>query len=422
MKNTTTKPSTIPARRRRGRRLLVIGVLLLALLGSWFGYRGITGRPAGSPQAVELADAGLSDELTSATVLAVGEATHGTSEFRVVWRQVAQKVADRGFTSIVLEENTGSVSRVNEWVQGGPGTVEQAVGNFGFRLSRTREMADFLGWAREYNRGKPAAQRIQFYGLDMQRPVADRDLALGWLSSRDKQAAATVGAPLADVTDDTAYDSGAGRFQAAATALQQQVDRLAAEATDDAALRARASARSLVEATRRGAQGAKSYDRDAALAEQLAWLVEQRARTGAKHTLLLAHNGHVDKSGQASMAPGAKLGVLAAQRWGSSYRVIGVDARRVWLTDQGKTHGFTVNSPVRGIFAGTSVGYLELAQASPENRVVLDRSLPMASAGSPFSTLQRWLPFFHEVRVAPSQAFDALIYVNDSHPTHPLDR
>ncbi|MEL4359040.1 MULTISPECIES: hypothetical protein [unclassified Luteococcus] len=75
---------------------------------------------------------------------------------------------------------------------------------------------------------------------------------------------------------------------------------------------------------------------------------------------------------------------------------------------------------MRGIFAGTRVGYLETAQANPENRAVLDRALPMASAGSPFNQLQRWLPFFHEVKVTPSQAWDALVYVNDSHPVTPV--
>lgn len=412
--------------RRHGRvrtaltALVVVLALVVGTVGLWSGQRWYSGRPAGTPQAVELAQAEFSTEMTSATVLAVGEATHGTSEFRKVWQQVAEKVVDKGFTTIVLEENTGSVSRVNEWVQGGPGTVEQAVAKFGFRLSRTREMADFLTWARQYNQGKPAAARVQFYGLDMQRPEADRDIALAWLASKDDATAKTLSADLKGVSEDTAYDKGAGGFTAAAEKLQRRIDELAGQQGDDASLRASASARSLVQATVRGAQGVKSYDRDKALAEHLGWLVDQRQKSGAEHSLLFFHNGHLDRAGQASAAGGSKLGQLSVERWGDKYKVIGVDATLVRLRVGDASHEFTVNSPVRGIFSGTTVGYLQLAQASAENRPVLERAMPMASAGSEFSQLYAAVPLLHEVKVTPVVAWDALIHVRESHPVTPL--
>lgn len=413
-----------PARRSRARSALITLAVLCALiaasLGLWTGQRWYSGRPAGHPQAVELAQAELSSQMTDATVLAVGEATHGTSEFRRAWQQVAEKVVDKGFTTIVLEENVGRVSLVNEWVQGGPGTAEQAVAKFGFRLSRTREMADFLTWARQYNQGKQPAQRVHFYGLDMQRPVADREIALTWLAGRDAAAAKALTAQLKDVNDDTAYDEGAGRFTAAAEKLQRSVEAAAGPSGDDASLRARASARSLVQAMVRGSQGVNAYDRDKALAEHLGWLVEERDAAGAEHSLLFFHNGHLDRAGKATAVAGSKLGVLAAQRWGEKYKVIGVDATVVRLSDQGTTHEFTVHSPVRGIFADTKVGYLELAQASAQNREVLERAMPMASAGAGFGRLQGLVPFFHEVRLTPATSWDALIHVDESHPVTPL--
>lgn len=414
---------------RRARRLLIIlaailllvagviilGVILILVTGA------LASRPAGTPEAVELADADLSDNMTSATVLAVGEATHGTREFRTAWQTVAQKVADKGFTTIALEENAGPVTLVDAYVQGGPGTAEEAAQRFGFRLNKTREMADFLKWAREYNEGRAEDQRIRFYGLDMQRPTGDRDVALTWLRDVNAEAAASLTKRLESITSSTANDKDAGTsLLPVAQDLKSAVDTAASGRNDDATLRAQLSATALVQGMKRASVGVSTYDRDAALHDNLAWLVQQRETAGGHHTLLLAHNGHVDRAGQASTAPGSKLGVLAAQHWGDKYRVIGTDARIVKLTNDGQVFSFTVNSPIRGIFAGTKVGYLEVATSSPTNREVLNRAMPMASAGNLFASWYAWIPFFHEIRVTPAQDWDALIYIDESSPTTPL--
>lgn len=415
---------TTPHRHRRSRRrrlpLILAAAVPLVLIAGWVGYRAVVSAPAGTPQARELAEVSLSGEMTSATVLAVGEATHGTREFRLAWRDIADKVSGRGFTTIVLEENSGCVSLVNEWIQGGPGTAEDAVRRFGFRLSKTQEMVDFVSWMRRHNEGKPERQRIQLYGIDAQRPEADRQVALSWLKTIDAASAAGLGERLGGVNADSAYEPDVtGTLLPAAKELQQRVD-ASADPTDGNALRAQLSARALVAALTRGQSGSAGFDRDASMAELLGWLVDQRGLVGAKHTLLFAHNGHLDRAGQSSKAPGAKLGVLAAERWGEAYKVIGVDSRVTQLSDSGTTYRFTVNSPLRGIFAGTRVGYLELGQASAENRAVLERSMPMASAGNGFSAPQAWLPFLHEVAVVPSQAWDALIYLEHTEPVTPL--
>lgn len=410
----------------RRRFVLPVLVLVLALLAGGLLCHHRRSAPAGTPQAVELADAKLPDELTSATVLAVGEATHGTREFRVAWQQVAAKVADQGFTTIALEENAGRVSLVDQWVQGGPGTAEQAVEQFGFRFNRTREMVDFVTWARDYNQTRPAVQKVRFYGLDMQRPDQDRDLAIGWLADHDAAAAKQFAQKLAGVTDDTAYDKdSAGSLLPAARELNNRVNSLAGknagdQAAPDDELRARLSARALEQSLQRGSQGVTGYDRDKALFGNLDFLVTQRALAGSGRTLLLAHNGHVDRNGSATMAPGSKLGTLSVERWGDKYKVIGADSRHTRLQDSGAERSFTVNSSVRGMFTGIRTGLLVFSQASPENAEVLQRRVPMATAGSPFPRWHAWLPFSHQVKLVHADAWDALIFVDETTPTTPL--
>ncbi|WP_394275231.1 erythromycin esterase family protein [Luteococcus sp.] len=403
------------------RTAVVVLVVALMVGGAGIGlWRHVTA-PAGVAEAVELADVQLPSRLTEATVLAVGEATHGTAEFREAWTTIALKAAEEGFTTIALEESAGPVSQVDAWVQGGPGSAEEAAGRFGFALNRTRQMADFLTALRKWNAAHPE-DPVRLHGLDVQRAVPDREVALEWLRGKDPKAAARLAPRLDAITRDTAWEQDQARAMLEpARQLAAAVERAAQGAGDDASLRARLSARTLVQGMERGSEGIDSWDRDAALHQNLRFLVEQRAGAGGRHTLLLAHNGHVDRSGAATMAPGSKLGVLNHQHWGDDYRVVGADAHRVRLQDDGSVHSFTVGSPVRGIFAGTRIGFVDFAEVAPANRAVLQEQHPMASAGSPFAAWQAWLPPMHQIGVVPATSWDALVYVTDSHPTDPLE-
>ena len=68
-------------------------------------------------------------------------------------------------------------------------------------------------------------------------------------------------------------------------------------------------------------------------------------------------------------------------------------------------------TPLRGMFTGTTQGYLEFAMASAENRELLGRPVRMASAGEAFQQWQAWIPWFNSVEMVPSASYDALILV-----------
>src|SRR5699024_11883342 len=122
--------------------------------------------------------------LGAATVLALGEAPHGNAELRLARLTLVQKLPR--FRALGFEEDYGSVALVNEWVQGGPGTAEEAARRFGFALSHTAEMAELLQWIRDHNAGVPAAQRLQLIGMDVQRVDANQQVALDWLAAHDR--------------------------------------------------------------------------------------------------------------------------------------------------------------------------------------------------------------------------------------------
>ncbi len=411
-----------PVRRRRGRALIIV-VLALALVAVAGGaVHWWQTRPQGSPQAVEFATAPLSPELTGATVLALGEATHGNAEFQRLRLSLVQKLPE--FRALVLEEDYGSTARVNEFIQGGPGTAEEAVQRFGFVLNHTAEMAELLGWLRDHNADVTAEQRIQLVGIDVQRIDANKEIALSWLTRHDPDVAKRLRAQLTDWTDATRGAADAAeRDRRARPVVQQLATAISTTPDKPGRLLASNAARALTQYLDLNEAGMDYGKRRAELmADNLNRTVAEQHERGNDHSLLFAHNGHVD---EASAAFGYRdLGGLAADRLGDGYRVIGTEfVSSRFRTGEGRQRWeVTMNNPtpLRGMFTGTTQGYLEFAVASAENRELLGRPVRMASAGEAFQQWQAWIPWFNSVEMVPSASYDALILVQQATPVTPL--
>ncbi|MFW6598039.1 erythromycin esterase family protein [Propionibacteriaceae bacterium Y2011] len=410
------------SRHRTGRTLVIIALALALVVGGIVGWRAWTTRAQGEPQAVEFAEATISPELADATVLALGEATHGNAELQLLRLSLAQKLPQ--FRAIALEEDYGSVAMVDDFVQGGPGTAQEAARRFGFVLNHTAEMAAVLQGIRDLNADRPPTERIQLVGIDVQRVDANRELSLGWLRQHEPAEAAAVRAALEPWTDGTASGDGAAERRAAA---KPSVDRLvtAIEAAPDderkqLALNAAVTLQQHI--ALRSSDCRYSEVRAELLAANMSRTVaEQRARSN-DHTLLFAHNGHVDKASVAFPHP--DLGELLVQEYGEKYRAIGTEVRHATLISGTKQERWQVEldnpTPLRGIFAGTEQGYLEFASATPENRELLERRVPMASAGESFRQWQAWIGPLHAVPMVPADSYDALVLVARATPVTPL--
>ena len=411
--------------RRRGRGVRTLTLLVaIALVVGIVGWRQWSTSPQGEPEAVEFVEATISATLSEATVLALGEATHGNAELQLARLTLLQKLPD--FRAVVFEEDYGSVAQVNEWVQGGPGTAEDAARKFGFVLNHTMEMAKMLEWIRDHNAGLPTSQRIQLIGVDVQRVDAAKQIALDWLAEQDRAEADAVQAELADWTDETNRGDRAAELRSGAEPV---VERLLA-AIEDTDVEAAAQQAALDAATMlrqhldlKDAVGF-SYARVRAeiMSVNLDRTINQQRERGNEHTLLFAHNGHVDK---VSAAFGhADLGELAADRLGDGYRVIGTEVHDSTLRTGDGEDRWEVTlhnpTPLRGMFVGTKVGYLEFADTSPANRDLLDQPVRMASAGESFQQWQAWLPWTSSVAMVPANSYDALVLVVNATPVTPL--
>ena len=108
-------------------------------------------------------------------VVALGEATHGTSEFfRMKHRLTEFLVTQMGFRHFAMEMDERSAKPIDEYIQGQRN--ENPVGHLSWPW-RTQEFAAMVDWMRRYNQSATAAERVHFYGIDYQGERRDFRMA-----------------------------------------------------------------------------------------------------------------------------------------------------------------------------------------------------------------------------------------------------
>ncbi|MER8044388.1 erythromycin esterase family protein [Streptomyces sp. NPDC094032] len=104
----------------------------------------------------------------SRTVLGLGEPTHQEPAFGRVRNALLARLAERGFRSIALETDRVAALRVDDYVQGGAGSLDSVLAegfSHGFGgLDANREL---VAWMRHHNAGRPRAERLAFHGFDI---------------------------------------------------------------------------------------------------------------------------------------------------------------------------------------------------------------------------------------------------------------
>ena len=135
------------------------------------------------------------DLIGDASVVLIGEATHGTYEFYETRARVTQQlIATRGFNVVAAEADWPDAFRANRWVhgQGTDHTAAEALADF-VRFPRwmwrNRVVVKFLEWLRDHNLRQPATAQAGFYGLDLYSLHRSIDAVVRYLERVDPAAA-----------------------------------------------------------------------------------------------------------------------------------------------------------------------------------------------------------------------------------------
>jgi erythromycin esterase len=294
-------------------------------------------KPGASPDFSDFTSFGAI--VGDARVVALGESTHGTSEFfRLKHRLVEYLVREHNFRLFAIEDQQLGMERVNTYVLGGPGTVEEAMrGMFG--VWSTTEVRDLISWMRSYNQEYPN-DPVEFIGFDMQNPSMPIDSLLAFTRRFEPSLTPTLEALLTDYREAwrkssypqySAPESLHHRWADGAEAAWRLV-----EARSSAWLtRAESPTDSLVvewavQNSRVIAQAGRfifnnQTDRDSAMAANLAWRLELNGR--GRRAIVWAHDSHISK-GRATTTEGnyfvSSMGMYLDRLYGEGYRTFGI--------------------------------------------------------------------------------------------------
>ncbi|MGD2093309.1 MAG: erythromycin esterase family protein, partial [Candidatus Aminicenantes bacterium] len=95
----------------------------------------------------------LKEMIGNRSIVALGEGTHGTSEFFKMKHRITKFLAEEmGFTVFAIEANMPEAREVNRYVLTGQGDPKKALAGLYFWTWNTREVLAMIQWMREFNR------------------------------------------------------------------------------------------------------------------------------------------------------------------------------------------------------------------------------------------------------------------------------
>jgi erythromycin esterase-like protein/predicted phosphoribosyltransferase len=415
--------------------------------------------PPAPPDAIRELTGAASDydslvERAAATRFAlIGEASHGTHEFYRERAELTKRlVAEAGYTAVAVEADWPDAYRVNCFVRGAsddPGPVE-ALSDFrrfpGW-MWRNRDVADFIGWLREWNDALPeGSPKVGFYGLDLYSLHTSMEAVIEFLEQVDAEAAQRARERYACFDHFSrdpqiyGYEAGTGTAEPCErqaveqlVALQGRRAELAGHderVSEDRYFYAEQNARLVVNAERyyRAAfrAGIESWNlRDLHMAETLQALVEHLESTrGPTRAVVWEHNSHIGDARATELGQAGELNVgqLARERHGEQALLVGFTTFTGTVTAASDWGGAAERKNVRPALAGS---WEQLFHERGVPRFLLE---PAALAGRRLERAigviyrpetERNSHYFH-ARI--SQQFDAVIHIDETRAVEPLER
>lgn len=72
------------------------------------------------------------------------------------------------YRAVILEASFGSTLHLDDYVGGASGDTDSLLRQMGYWMFYSSEFRDFVNWVRDYNKVKPAEDRVHIVGMDMQ--------------------------------------------------------------------------------------------------------------------------------------------------------------------------------------------------------------------------------------------------------------
>lgn len=260
----------------------------------------------------------LAQSVSGARVVAIGESTHGTSEFQQFRSELSQElIARHGFDTIVIEATDAGVASLNKYIQGESEQVQPALSDTFYWIWQNEEFARIFADLRSFNLrslGSASHRQLTLRGMDVFPGGATRARLKDVLSRHRKD----LSAELEALEQNVFSSNDPGQRKIATDAIRKFLSDLTANLASEKLGEAdrvalTSSANDLASFYSYIASGIPDQVvRDRAMAENVQRLVESGHRV-----IVWVHNGHV------ANADGS-FGSFVKQQYGSDYVAIGL--------------------------------------------------------------------------------------------------
>lgn len=276
----------------------------------------------------------LEDALADATIVGMGEATHGTREFfRFKHRLVRYMAEELGLRVFTIEAHFSETVDIDRYIRTGEGDAESAVAKLSFWTWQVESVLEMVEWMREFNKGRDPDDKIRFYGVDMQSGVAPISELEPFFETVDEEFLDSLydarGTFRSD-TDEEIVEWGWEFVAELRNRLQDNEDEFVAVTSRgeyEIALRHARVLEQFIEVQEAWLDNRDSPEafnvRDSAMAENTRWVLE---REEADNVALWMHNAHVSREAfEWPEGVTVPTGSHLADWYGDDYYVVGME-------------------------------------------------------------------------------------------------
>lgn len=347
----------------------------------------------------------------SATLVALGDVTHGTHEiYALRLRMIDYLVHEMQFDVLALEMPFAITERLNVYVQGGGGNPRAILDELDTRLAYffhdVEEVLAVIEWVRAYNAHRGERPPVEIAGADIYDYTGAAAMVTGYLAAVDPAAAAEAESEYACISRPRVPGNNSCE-----TASRRIRDSLALRGGSG---RAYDDALHAADVVLQNFHQQFYVPREHSMAANLLWIKQHRGRTG--RTIYWVHQEHAGKL-DSPFTKGVTMGKLVSQQLGSDYvaigTLIGSGTFLQWerLNDTWVTSPVTFDDPVEGMYE------FHLRRRGHAAMLV-----PLRGGNVPgtyfrtAATTSGWLPLEQSL----AEKLDAVIYIDRSTPTHPF--
>ena len=353
-------------------------------------------------------------------VVGLGEASHGVAQYHQMKADVFKAlVENNGCRTFIIEGDFGGALKVDQYINGGGGTAEEAVAEMGFAIYRTQEMADLVDWMRSYNETVPKEKALHFYGMDIQRFDNNKEYLFSVIEQTSPELSMEYSEVFALLTDEKRTSLDEATLNSAKESVLEFLDRLDAVEADiveslgqPAFDFAKECAKTIYACC--DVQLSNNYNatRDQYMYEKVEWFLQH----GDSSILFInGHNGHI---GETSVAGYTCLGELLSDNLGNGYYSIGTDAQKTQFNSQKDNGEFEVmevsnSNDLNNQFTNVDNNqyFIDFASANSDEvwAQILGSKQSITTLNVSLSSMQKMLKSAYTVTITPQATFDAMI-------------